>query len=384
MEHIPVVVNGAPRNITDLCYGGVSVRKLKNVVEKEMGIPKDKQHVFVGLLDVTNCEDSKTFWTCSCGEIHVVDDAHSHIVPEYVVALIDCAGTSRGVVLRPASDITQLKAQLVKNMRLDVTDPDAFEAVCNETGVLDNDGMWKFKPWNALRLVRCPFKIRCTMVRKDTGETRHVEADVDPKWTPLKLIQSLDVPIGEYKVTVDGKPYNEWCRELAWGAGVDDRTLFYVEMSPFPGFHIFIKTLTGKPLSLFVEPSYSVQHLQELIRDKEGVPCDQQRIIFAGKELKYGCTLADYNIQKESILCLAPPLCLHEQIHVKTLTGKTITLDVEPGDTIENIKAKIQKQEGIHPYQQRLMFAGRLLQDGHTLTEYNVTDESTVYLVLRP
>ena len=135
--------------------------------------------------------------------------------------------------------------------------------------------------------------------------------------------------------------------------------------------HVTIRYLTGRTITLVLNKSGTIEIVKDKIKGKDGIPLDRQLLIYSGKELKDACTLSSYNINIQSTMLQMPSM----KIYVVTQTNQTIRLYVEAYDTIRTVKAKIQDEEGIQHYQQKLLFDGEELNNSQTLSGSKIRDK---------
>ena len=143
-----------------------------------------------------------------------------------------------------------------------------------------------------------------------------------------------------------------------------------------------VVNIPGNSITLNVQASDTIENVKCKIQNKIHIPTSHQRLFFAGKQLENGHTLADYNVSQRSTLHMGSSLVGGMKISLTLLSGKKITLAVNDSDTVADVKAEIERQEGVPAHQHCLTSDGKELEDGRSVCSYKLT--AITKLVLAP
>jgi ubiquitin C len=212
-------------------------------------------------------------------------------------------------------------------------------------------------------------------VRTPNGKKTLTLDNVQPSETIRGIKDRVEskegIPVDEQRLTFQHRDLDKDSCTLK------DYGIAHKDTLDLEGMHIFVKeNWTDRKFKLVVEPDYSVDKVKDLIENQEGHGKKNQFLIFKGKLLQDKPSLRDYGVKHKDVLNLE-----QMKIYVKDWKGKTFTLDVEPNETVDSVKQKIQDREG-HPKQQQILFfGGDLLDDPvKTLKDHNIKHKDTLDL----
>ena len=335
-----------------------TIDSIKGLIEDRKGIPRRHQRLAFGGKPLE--DDSKSLKDCNIKHKSILD-------LEPMVVKVNCPdGKQIQLTVDPNDTIDDVKNQIQKKEKIskeeqrltfggkklgDGTTLD--ENRIKHGSVLDLGGMQIF--------VREPDGKKYTLSVQPTENIDDVKS---------KLQSQEGIPKDQQRLSFEGKPLSDGNKSLKNYKIKHQSTL---DLEPFI---INVKTLDGKTIPFEVKLTDRIRNVKKQVEDKTGIPPEDQRLTHDGKELDDRKTIDSYSIPYGGTLNMEP-----FEIYVREPDGRKYTLIVQPSENIDDIKSKLQRQEGIPKDQQRLSFEGIPLKDDRkTLKDYKIKHQSTLDL----
>jgi ubiquitin C len=185
-----------------------------------------------------------------------------------------------------------------------------------------------------------------------------------------------------------GKCNNDTSEASRADTTVPSNQLTNININITNNFGIIIISHNGQ-FNLDVQPNSTIEEVKSKIHSKEGIPSDQQQLIFAGQQLKDDRTLSNYDIKNGSTVQLVFRLRGGMAVYVRIPNGRILTVHVDCENTVRELKEEIYQilmengESGLPPREQRIIFSGKQLEDHRTLADYGILNHGTVHIVRR-
>lgn len=350
-----------------------TIEKIKEKIHDMLSVPPDKQKL---CYKVNVLEDRKTLADyniqneCTINAIFILK-------PGIQIFINTFTGKTFPLDVEPSDPINKLKAIIQDKEYIKI---DQQELILDGV-VLDGDKT--LKDYNIHKEDTIEVK---PIIKEDiqifaktlSGKANSINVKLKDTLDTLKakIQEKMGVPPEQQSLLLNGKNLegNNTLEEYK----IQNQSSIYVTLIPKTGMQVLVKTATGQKLTIEVEPTDTIEKLKAKIQKKNGIQTKEQELKYKDITLEDGFTLSDYDIPKESTINLSSNAPKNMQIHVKTLNGKTITLNVEPNETINKIKAKIKDSTGVSPIQQKLSFNNTLLEGWKSLADYNIQNQCSI------
>ncbi len=367
-DQITVSYNDSVATLDVFSPAEETISSLKASIIENGLLPLPEEYHLVLFYEETSLEDSRSLYSCGLtpGDVLRLEVVEPHMVE---VRLEKERGHAISVSIKSNKTMLALKDQVFQESQI----PVRCQRIKELCGTILDDSVVLYSLVSSSPSIPLKLDIRFTLtLEMFSGMSIPLEVACDEPVDTLQAVinRRARIPYHHQEIT-----YNQQVLEIGQRISdyhVPDQATLVVNLREIEVM-TFVKTLTGQTIVLTVTPRETVADVKVKIERQEGIPASRQRLIFVGEQLSDERRLLDYDIQHESAVHLVFREGDTFEVSVRAPSGRSYVFEVDPNDSVDQLKEKLRYREGIPLDIQQLYFNNEVLQSDRSLGECGVT-----------